>query len=232
MFIFPSNQAVPITADFSAPGLFIGLLVYDMVTGSPVQITGQPGQTNGVYPMSAIGSSNSYQAKFQGKPEHPYLFIAQQFTDGTYTTPSGNSQSQSGICKALPPLFTNGLMIQIGCQQQPNQQPVIAAQNGDINILLSFFDEQPNPNQVDITAASTLTMSILESDGVTVLIKSLGTDISLVPGAVNQALVSLKAADLALLAPGENDANVQLSLAGVNYAFNLYAALLVQQDSA
>jgi hypothetical protein len=50
---------------------------------------------------------------------------------------------------------------------------------------------------------------------------------TLVAGTINQALVSLLAADLALLPPGENDGAVSFALSGINYVINIYDAIRV-----
>lgn len=123
-------------------------------------------------------------------------------------------------------IIVQGLKIKVGCESQPDQNPVVVAQNSDANLLLSFFDDCGNP--IDVTGATTLQMSFLEEDGTTLLTKSLGSGITLVAGKLNQAVVAMLAADFALLAVGDNNAQVKLSLSGINYAMNLYYAVTVQ----
>lgn len=121
--------------------------------------------------------------------------------------------------------ISHGLKVKVGVDPQETQQ-VVVSQDSDAQFLLEFFDEDGNP--LDVTAATVLSLSVLEHDGLTILVKALTTGIALVAGINNRALVTMLAADFALLSQGNNDAEVKLSLGGVNYAFNLYAALNVQ----
>ena len=65
MKIVPANQNLPIGTILSANNLFCGFIVFDTTSGTPVQITGQDGQTNGVYPMLNVAGSNCYFAYFR-----------------------------------------------------------------------------------------------------------------------------------------------------------------------
>lgn len=123
-------------------------------------------------------------------------------------------------------VIAKGLKVVVGCQDQPDQHPVVFSQNSDGFILLTFEDE--DGGILDISGATAIEMDFLEADGTTVLSKTLGVGIQLVAGSYNQALVTLVAADLALLPVGENDAQVKIAVAGVNYAVNCYDALTVQ----
>lgn len=122
--------------------------------------------------------------------------------------------------------IVQGLNVNVGIKPQRGPQQVVASQNSDVQFLLSFFDELGNP--LSVTAATAIALKILEADGVTVLTKSLSGGIALVSGINNQALVTMLAADLALLPDGESDIQIQLSLAGINYAFNFFSSMKVQ----
>lgn len=123
-------------------------------------------------------------------------------------------------------VIVQGLKIVVGCEDQPDQNPVIVAQNSDGNILLTFLDE--NGEIVDISGATAIEMSFLEADGSTILTKTLTSGIQLVANKYNQALVSFVAADFALLPEGLNDAQVKLVISSVNYIENMYACLDVE----
>jgi hypothetical protein len=231
MNTIPANQKLPITIDLAANNLFAGLTVFDTTTGAPVKIVGQPGQTNNVYPMINVAGSFSYLTFFTGLPQHTYLLLVQQFTDGTYTVLDGAlNLSHTLAAKIMAPVFIQNLKVLTGCEDQPLQRPVVVAQNSDGNVLLTFFDDNGIP--VDITSATALTLSVLESDGATVLVKSLGVAISLVDGTINQALVSFLASDFALLPQGDNDASVALQIAGQNEVMNVYSAISIEPASA
>lgn len=119
-------------------------------------------------------------------------------------------------------VIVQGLKVIVGCEDQPDQRPVVFAQNSDGNILFSFFDEFGNI--VDVSGATALALKFLQLDGQTVLTKT-PTQVS---GQYNQLIAQLAAADLALLPPGDNDAQILFTIAGVNYAVNLYSALSVE----
>ena len=226
MQIIPAKQNVPISIDLAANGLVAGMTVFDMTSGAPVQLVGQPGQTNNVYPMTNLGATNSYFAFFKGLPQKVYLLVFSQYADGTYMAAIGTTQSLTVAAKIMAPIFVQNLSVEIGCEDQPNQQPVVVSQVSDGSILLSFFDDNGNP--VDITALTAMSVSILEADAVTILSKSLGSGISLVDGSINQALVEFLAADFALLPTGDNDVQVSISLGGVNNSINIYDGITIE----
>jgi hypothetical protein len=224
MNILPADQELPFEVSY-APGLFVGMQVIDYSTEEPVPV-------GSVIPMLAdeVGSS-LYVGLFTPLLGKTYVVKKNVYTDGTYTTidSSGNYSQGSESFIALntvQQILVQNLKIMIGCQQQPRQRPVIVAINSDQTILLSFFDEWENP--VDITGVSELEMSFLESDNETVLTKSLGSGITLVGGKINQALVTFHAADVELLNPGYNDAQIAIALDGLDYAINAYGAMNVQ----
>jgi hypothetical protein len=221
--IIPANVPYGLSVSFPATGLFVGLTIWDVTSGAPVLVTGLPGMVNGVLPMPNIQVSNTYAVNFSGLPNKNYVFQFDVYTDGTYTVINGAypEQSKSAYSQFLTPVIVNGLKILVGCENQPRQQPVIAAQNSDANILLSFFDEWGV--ELNITTVALIHMSFLESDELTALVKTA----TLVAGTINQALVSLLAADLALLPPGENDGAVSFALSGINYVINIYDAIRV-----
>jgi hypothetical protein len=126
----------------------------------------------------------------------------------------------------MSPPIVQGLIVNVGVAPQPGQNPVVVAQNSDAQFLLSFFDENNYP--YDVTGASAIEFSVLEADDLTVLSKTLVSGITLVSGYRNQVLVSMVAADFALLANGNNDCQVNLEINGSNYNFNLFASLNVQ----
>jgi len=206
-----------------AAGLFVGLRIFDVSSGAPVQVTGLPGMINNVLPAAQIGASSTFVAYFTAVDQKRYVFVFNAYTDGTYAAVDGTKAeiSRDAYARVPSPLFVQGVRIVVGCKNQPDQSPVWIAQNSDGNVLLSFFDELGNP--VDVSAATGLAFKVLESDGVTILTKVPAP----VAGVPYQLLVSLLAADLALLAPGFNDAQVFFSLAGVNYVENLAGALNV-----
>lgn len=126
-------------------------------------------------------------------------------------------------------MITKGFKVYLAPAPQQVQQ-LVFSQDSDAKFLLTFFDDQANP--IDVTAATAISISALQSDGLTVLSKGLGTGIALVPGTNNQALVSMLAADLALLPQGDVDVEVKISLGGVNYAFNLYGGLYIEPPAS
>jgi len=228
--IIPANQPIPFSADYGASGLNIGAKVFDCSSGSPVQLTGRPGQTSGVYPLSNVAGSFCYLFTFSGLPQHSYLVLIQAYTDNAFTIVdiSKPEFSESVSAKILAPLITYKLKIELGCENQPPQRPVIVAQNSDANIVLSFFDEDRNP--IDITSATELEIKMMEHDNITVLIKELGAAISLIDGHPNQVLLEMRAADFEVLPGGDNDISVTLHLAGSTYVINLYDAINVEPD--
>lgn len=226
MQIIPANQLLPFVSNQSSTTAFVGMTVYDTTSGAPVQLTGRPGQVNNIYPMLEVGSLYSYLANFKALPQHTYMMSYQEYTAGDYVTPVGVSVSETYAAKIMAPTFIRSLNVSLGCENQPDQSPVIVSQNSDSNILLSFIDDNGDP--VDITSLTALTMSMLEADGSTVLTKSFGSDISLVDGSINQALVSFDAADFALLPAGDNDAQIAITMAGQVEAINVYSAISVE----
>lgn len=229
MTIIPANQSVTFTNDRASNGLFVGMVMFQVINGVPTQITGQPGQINNVYPMENIGITKSYFANFQGMPQAEYLALFQTYTDGTFTTPNGDTVSESFIAKILAPVFVKGLEVLVGCEDQPTQKPVNFSQNSDGILLLSFVDE--DGKEVDVTSATALTVSILEADATTILVKALGTGVSLVDGSYNQALVEYDSADFALLPTGQNDIQVSLTLNGTTTVLNVYSALNIEPSA-
>lgn len=226
MKIIPSNQLLPITSDQAEDGLLVGMTVFDTTTGTPVQVTGKSGQVNGVFPMTGVEATNSYLAFFTSLPQKTYIFIFSVFTDDTYVTTTGVSKSFSASSKLIGPIFIQNLLVQIGCKDQPAQKPVVISKNSDGNVLLTFIDE--NKNSVDITSATEITISILESDCETLLVKTLESGISLVDGAINQALCQFTSEDLALLNSGDNDFQVSVVIGGITYAINVYYAISIE----
>lgn len=227
--LIPANRPFPIVVTESETELFMGVRVFDLSTGSPVQITGQEGQENGVYPMAAVADGLSYQALFTGSNQKPYLFLINGYTDDTYATINGSIAEQSigAFCTTLSPIIVQRLGIFIGCQDQPRQHPVVVAQNSDLNLLLTFVDEHGHP--IDCSTATQVEISFLEADNETVLSKSLtGGQITRVEGSMNQFLVAMLAADVELLPPGDNDAQVELVMGGNTFNVNCYACVSVQ----
>ena len=229
--IIPANVPSSFVASLGAASLLAGMRVFDTSTGSPVQITGQPGQVNGVYPMSEIFALNTYLAQFTAKPAHTYVFVFNVFTDDTYATVNGSYAEQSSAASAefLTPVFVQSLKAIIGCENQPLQKPVISSQASDQTVLLSFEDERRNP--IDVTTATVIEVNVLEADGVTILSKTLMSGISLVSGKPSQALVQFLAADLALLPTGDVDLKTKISISGQNIALNLYNAMSIEPDA-
>lgn len=222
--IIPAFQPVPIVADYSAPGLFIGLKAFDCITGSPVQISGFPGQTAGVWPMTNVAGSNSYLTMFTGTLQHSYLLLVQAYTDNTYTTVDTTNPEfpRSAIAKVMAPVLTQGIRVYAG----GSESRVTVSQNSDATIILTFLDGNRCP--MDITGAVSPMFNILEEDESTRMAKPC----YFVDGSINQMMVPMLAADFALLPRGDNDANVTFSLAGQDYAFNIYNAISVQPDSS
>lgn len=225
--LFPANVPSYFSAIYAA-GLFVGMRVFSLATGEPVQVNGLPGAINNVVPAAMVAGSETYLAAFTGTAETPYLFVFDVFTDGTYTVVDETKAeySQSAFCKIMSPLLVQGLRIRVGCQNQPCQKPAIFSQSSSGNMLLSFFNEDGLP--VDVSLATAWTLSVLEADGVTVLTKTPAP----VAGAANQALAEFASADLLSLPPGLNDAQLGFTLGGAPYAFNLYGALAVQAPVA
>lgn len=223
MKIIPANQAVPFRSDQAAGSLLVGMTVFDLTTGTPVQVVDQAGQVNDVYPMTQLGSSNSYFAFFRGAPNRVYMMLYQVFTSGAYTTPTGDSISETVAAKVMQPVFVQGLEVLVGCEEQKNQKQVTFSQNSEGSMVLSFVDE--DGREVDISAATALAVSILEADGETILTKTLSDGVSLVDGAYNRALVTFSADDLGDLASGSNDVQVSLTLNGVATVLMLLGVL-------
>lgn len=222
--IIPANISYGLSANFADSGLFAGMKIFNTSTGAPVQITGLPGMVNNILPMTNVGVSNTYAAQFTGVNGNTYLFQFDVYTDGTYTAvdPAYPEQSKTAYASFLKPVFIEGLQMIVGCENQPRQRPVVAAQNSDCNILLTFMSECGQI--IDMTGITgNVVLSFLEIDELTTLAKNA----VLVNGTINQFLVSLSAADLALLPPGENDAATSFTLAGVNSVLNIYDAIRV-----
>ena len=129
----------------------------------------------------------------------------------------------------MPPfsgVIVKGLNVVVGCEDQPDQAPVVYPQNSDGNILLTFLDE--NGDIIDISGATAVEMDFLEADGSTILSKTLTSGVQLVAGKYNQALVTLTASDFALLPVGVQDAQVKVVISSVNYVENLYDCLEIE----
>lgn len=209
-----------VPADGNA-GLFIQATITDQ---SPAR-----GDVVATVPMSYDGLG-AYRGTWPGfVAGHNYSIESLAYTDDTYTTPNSEYPAPQVIdaqCLRTAPIIVQGLRVQVGCEDQPRQRPVVVAQNSDLNILLTFTDECGNP--IDVTAATSIELSALEADGTTVLTKELGTDIALVSGQPSQALVTMLAADFALLPTGDNDVQVTLVLSGENNVLNVYSAMSVE----
>jgi hypothetical protein len=179
----------------------------------------------------SVGSS-LYVAVFSPGLGKQYTLKKNVYTDNTYTEidSSGNyaqgSESFEGVSFGITQVFATPIIAMVGCSDQPRQHPVVVAQNSDMNLLISFLDEDQDP--LNCLGATAVELLILESDNETVLQKSIADGhIVAVEGTINQFLVTMMAADFALLPPGEQDVQVLLSVGGANYAFNLYDALRV-----
>src|ERR1700722_19227135 len=149
--ILPANIPYTLSVNYAASGLFVGAKIFDMTSGTPVQITGLPGMVNNILPLANVLVSNTYAVNFTGAPNKNYLFQFDVYTDDTYTAINGifAEQSKAGASLVQSPLLVQGLKVQVGCQDQPQQRPVIIPQNSDGNVVLSFFDEYGKP--VDMT---------------------------------------------------------------------------------
>lgn len=209
-------------------GLFVGMRIFDLTSGIPVQVTGLAGMVGNVLPLTNIVASHTYVTKFTGADQSRYVFVFNTYVDGTYAVIDyGNPEiSRDAYCSFIAPVLVQGLRIEVGCADQPRQIPVTVSQISDANLLLSFFDEQGGV--IDVSEATLLQVQVLEADGVTVLSKAATP----VAGAPNQALAAFLAADLALLPAGDNDVQIRLTLAGVAYVANLYSAISVEPQIA
>ncbi|CAM6004920.1 unnamed protein product [Sphagnum balticum] len=199
------------------------------ITGSGLVFDSTVVMTEGSIPGSYWGfhtppadQQNTYYVEIHAYTSTSYATVNTNYLGSTRSYQAVTLSGGGGSSVVL----VQGLKLVTGCQQQELQRPVIVAQNSDMGILISFFDECNN--QVNITSATGIAMSFLESDNMTVLIKSLGSGIALVSGTINQVLVSMLASDFALLPTGDNDAQVELVLSGLTYNFNLYSAINVQ----
>src|SRR5208282_4134742 len=81
----PSGTPASITVTLDQPGLFVGFKFFDDSGASPVQITGEEGQINGVFPALNF-SGVSYRVKLPGTPSKWFIANIAVYTDGTYTT--------------------------------------------------------------------------------------------------------------------------------------------------
>ena len=80
---------------------------------------------------------------------------------------------------------------------------------------------------MDTSAATGVFLRVQKEDGTT-LIKSLGSGITAVAGAVGQYLVQLVSADFVLLKPGANDVQVEVDLPDGHHVMQLRSVLEVE----
>lgn len=110
MNLIASNFPVTIDVTYDSPGLFVGLSVFDMSTGAPVQV-------GGVIPMPNVPDSNSYAKNFTPAANKPYLFLKQVYTDGTYTVVDANySPGSEGAYASDIVSTTNLILARVGGQ--------------------------------------------------------------------------------------------------------------------
>ena len=82
MQLIPSGIRVPFEVTYDSPSLFVGMTVFDVTTGSPVQV-------GSLIPMvNVIG--NSYLGLFIPTDQHIYMIYKNVYTDVTYSTISPN----------------------------------------------------------------------------------------------------------------------------------------------
>ena len=80
---------------YDSPALFVGLQVYEIVSGAPV-VSGS------VIPMLNVAGSNTYVGGFIPVAGKEYIMVKRVYADGSYTTPDDNYGigSEAGPCSA------------------------------------------------------------------------------------------------------------------------------------
>lgn len=89
MGIVPAGLPASIEVTLDQPGLSVGFTLFDDSGVTPVQITGQAGQVNGVFPALNY-LRNSYRAKLPGIGGVWYVLQKSVYLDNTYTAVDPN----------------------------------------------------------------------------------------------------------------------------------------------
>jgi hypothetical protein len=90
-----------------AAGQNWAIAIFDVTSGSPVQITNLPGMVNGVLPMVNF-SGDSYYAEFTGAPNHRYAVNKAAYTDVTYTVVDVSQPQASEYVSVIPQIVIPG----------------------------------------------------------------------------------------------------------------------------
>jgi len=140
-------------------------------------------------------------------------------------TPDPANPILSEIFQVITPIIAGPLVARLGADDQPLQTPITVPQTSDQALVLSF--QLPLGTAVDTSAATGVFLRIQKEDDTT-LIKSLGSGITAVAGAVGQYLVQLVSADFVLLKPGANDVQVEVDLPDGHHVMQLRSVLEVE----
>ena len=226
----PAGVPASLEVTLDAPGLNVGFALWDDSGSSPVQVTGQEGQVNGVYP-GFNWQGNSYRAKLPGSPYKWYVVHIAVYTDDTFTTidteepqgsdslyfePALSAPTNPGLRCAIsiPTLQCVGdsvLGLNLGgCE---SNIPVLVA-GEDITLNLEFFNATkglpPDQRYIDITAATEIKVILLSNaaPGPGFIEETLtGEEVTITNGPFGKAQVIIPASDSIQLALSPLDPN-------------------------
>lgn len=214
MNLFPSSVPVTVEVTYDSPGLFVGLSVFDMSTGSPVQV-------GGVLPMANVAGTNSYVRNFTPAADKPYFFLKQVYTDNTYTAvnPSYSAGSEGGYASSF--LATLALILSRVGAQNANETnllgflfademrfgalgeaiPVDIVQGAGA-VLNCKFLYRGSLDPLDLTGVSEIETCFLNDDGTELMLSLTGTEIAVfgnpILGKITITLTGVQSAALAV----------------------------------
>jgi hypothetical protein len=223
MLLVPSSVPVPLEVTFDAPGLFVGLTVFNMTTGSPVQV-------GSVLPMANVSGENTYVRNFTPSINTPYLFLKQVFTDGTYTALNTNYSSASEGAYASDMLTSLALILaRVGAQNTTEnnllgylyykaiqfdplgQQIAVDVVQGAGAVLNCKFLYKGSKDPLDLTGITEISTCLLNDDGTELVLSLTGGQISVYGNPIlGKISITLTAAQTALLAV-DDSADLQVA---------------------